>query len=97
MRIRENPRNLGVGRSVMNAYEEIEDDSWVTVLPGDNEFLGNSCVLKEFLEPLRCMALALHRACTFPPKVRAECLRVLVLPAVGFDLCNKCIAEHIRP
>jgi glycosyltransferase involved in cell wall biosynthesis len=36
-RVRRNPRNLGLGRSVMSAYEEIRDRSWVTVIPGDGE------------------------------------------------------------
>ena len=37
-RIVVNERNLGLGRSVMNAYEVIDPESWVTVFPGDNEF-----------------------------------------------------------
>jgi glycosyltransferase involved in cell wall biosynthesis len=36
-RMRRNPQNVGVGRSVMSAYSEVPDKSWVTVLPGDNE------------------------------------------------------------
>lgn len=32
-----NARPLGLGRSVMNAYEQIDSASWITVLPGDNE------------------------------------------------------------
>jgi glycosyltransferase involved in cell wall biosynthesis len=36
-RMKRNPRNMGVGRSVMSAYSEVPDKSWVTVLPGDNE------------------------------------------------------------
>lgn len=36
-RARHNPHNMGLGRSVMSAYEEIPDRSWVTVLPGDHE------------------------------------------------------------
>jgi glycosyltransferase involved in cell wall biosynthesis len=36
-RMRSNPQNLGVGRSVMSAYSEVPDKSWVTVIPGDNE------------------------------------------------------------
>jgi glycosyltransferase involved in cell wall biosynthesis len=32
-----NDRNLGLGRSVMNAYAHVPAGSWVTVLPGDNE------------------------------------------------------------
>jgi glycosyltransferase involved in cell wall biosynthesis len=38
VRVQVNERNLGVGRSVMNAYEQIDDASWITVVPGDNEF-----------------------------------------------------------
>lgn len=36
-RAQHNPRNVGLGRSVMSAYEEIRDQSWVTVIPGDDE------------------------------------------------------------
>lgn len=32
-----NPRNLGVGRSILRAYEAIPPGSWVTAVPGDNE------------------------------------------------------------
>jgi glycosyltransferase involved in cell wall biosynthesis len=32
-----NPRNLGIGRSVLNAYADVEPGSWVSVIPGDNE------------------------------------------------------------
>jgi glycosyltransferase involved in cell wall biosynthesis len=39
VRVRINPRNLGLGRSVMNAYGDVAPGSWVTVIPGDNEFL----------------------------------------------------------
>ncbi len=42
VRVRRNPANLGLGRSVLAAYEEIDPDSWVTVIPGDNEFLFDS-------------------------------------------------------
>ena len=38
-RIKVNPTNLGVGRAVLDAYEEIDRDSWVTVVPGDNEIV----------------------------------------------------------
>lgn len=41
-RMRVNPRNLGLGRSVCDAYDDIEPTSWVTVVPGDNEFLFDS-------------------------------------------------------
>jgi hypothetical protein len=37
-----NPRNLGAGRSVVRAYERIEPGSWVTVVPGDGEFVFRS-------------------------------------------------------
>jgi len=36
-RVRRNPRNLGLGRSVMSAYQKIPETSWVTVIPGDGE------------------------------------------------------------
>ena len=32
-----NPRNLGLGRSVMNAWKQIPSGTWVTVFPGDDE------------------------------------------------------------
>ncbi|MEM9492851.1 MAG: glycosyltransferase family 2 protein, partial [Myxococcota bacterium] len=32
-----NPRNLGVGRSLLSAYETLEPGTWVTIMPGDNE------------------------------------------------------------
>jgi glycosyltransferase involved in cell wall biosynthesis len=38
VRIRRNPENLGLGRTVMSAYASIDPDSWVCVIPGDNEF-----------------------------------------------------------
>ena len=31
--------NRGLGRCVTEAYETIDDDSWVTVFPGDSEFV----------------------------------------------------------
>lgn len=34
-----NPQNLGMGRSVMNAYERIPGGAWVTVFPGDRELI----------------------------------------------------------
>jgi glycosyltransferase involved in cell wall biosynthesis len=37
-RMRVNARNRGQGRSVLDSYAELEPGSWVTVLPGDNEF-----------------------------------------------------------
>jgi glycosyltransferase involved in cell wall biosynthesis len=36
-RMRVNQRNLGLGRSVLNAYGDIEPGSWVSVLPGDGD------------------------------------------------------------
>ncbi len=36
-RMQQNPSNIGMGRSVMRAYEDVTDRSWVTVLPGDHE------------------------------------------------------------
>jgi glycosyltransferase involved in cell wall biosynthesis len=38
-RMRVNPRNLGVGRSVLDAYRDLAPESWVTVMPGDNEIV----------------------------------------------------------
>lgn len=37
-----NERNLGMGRSVIRAYEEVPVGSWVTALPGDNELTFES-------------------------------------------------------
>jgi glycosyltransferase involved in cell wall biosynthesis len=34
-----NPRNMGMGRSVLRAYDGIPDGSWVVVIPGDNELV----------------------------------------------------------
>lgn len=34
-----NPGNLGMGRSVLRAYDEIPDGSWIVVIPGDNELV----------------------------------------------------------
>lgn len=48
VRMRRNPENLGMGRSVLLAYEELDPDSWVTVVPGDNEFIFDS--IEAFLE-----------------------------------------------
>jgi glycosyltransferase involved in cell wall biosynthesis len=41
-RLMVNGRNLGVGRSVMLAYETIPDDNWVTCFPGDRELVFES-------------------------------------------------------
>ena len=37
-----NGENIGMGRSVMNAYQHVAPGSWVTVVPGDNEFAFES-------------------------------------------------------
>ncbi len=37
-----NETNLGVGSSVVKAYNYIDDASWATVIPGDNEFVFDS-------------------------------------------------------
>ena len=37
-----NPRRLGVGRSILNAFEVIRPRSWVCGMPGDNEFRFDS-------------------------------------------------------
>jgi hypothetical protein len=42
-----NDENLGLGSSVLKAYERIDGDSWATVIPGDNEFVFAS--IKNFL------------------------------------------------
>jgi len=46
-RIMVNDENLGLGSSVLKAYERIDGDSWATVIPGDNEFVFAS--IKNFL------------------------------------------------
>lgn len=42
IRMKVNPRNLGMGRSVVGCYPEIPSGNWVTVCPGDNEFVFSS-------------------------------------------------------
>ncbi len=37
-----NPKNLGVGRTVIDAYELVPPRAWVTVFPGDNELVFSS-------------------------------------------------------
>ncbi|MBK8595004.1 MAG: glycosyltransferase family 2 protein [Holophagales bacterium] len=37
-----NPRNLGVGRSVLQAYDRIPEGHWATVAAGDNEIVFDS-------------------------------------------------------
>ena len=46
-RMRVNPRNLGLGRTVIAALDTLPPDSWVTVVPGDNEILFDS--IEEFV------------------------------------------------
>ena len=41
-RMRVNERNLGVGRSVLDTFPSVRPGSWVTVIPGDNEFRFSS-------------------------------------------------------
>jgi glycosyltransferase involved in cell wall biosynthesis len=41
-RLQANEGNLGLGRSVLRAYRSIHPDSWITVIPGDNEFIFGS-------------------------------------------------------
>lgn len=38
-RMKINQKNLGLGRTVLGCYEQIPSHSWVTVIPGDNEFI----------------------------------------------------------
>ena len=42
VRMHVNPRNLGVGRSVLQAYDRIPPGHWVTVVAGDNEIVFDS-------------------------------------------------------
>lgn len=37
-----NDSNIGIGRSVIRAYESVSPGSWVTVMPGDNELAFES-------------------------------------------------------
>ena len=36
------PKNTGVGRVVLEAYKVLPSDTWVTVIPGDNEIMFES-------------------------------------------------------
>ncbi len=36
------PRNLGVGRTILNVYNDFPDDRWLTVFPGDGELIFDS-------------------------------------------------------
>lgn len=47
-RMRANARNTGQGRSVLDSYAGLAPGTWVTVIPGDNEFEFESIL--EFLE-----------------------------------------------
>ncbi len=38
-RMKINQKNLGLGRTVLSCYDQIPRHSWVTVIPGDNEFI----------------------------------------------------------
>lgn len=46
-KVRHNPRNLGVGRSVLEAYQELPATSWATVFPADNEIVFES--IRDFI------------------------------------------------
>jgi glycosyltransferase involved in cell wall biosynthesis len=37
-----NPHRQGVGRCVLDAYERLDPETWVTVVPGDNEIIFQS-------------------------------------------------------
>lgn len=37
-----NPRNIGLGTSVVNAINELPEPSWATIMPADNEFFFSS-------------------------------------------------------
>lgn len=37
-----NERRQGVGRCVLDAYDRLDPETWVTVIPGDNEFIFES-------------------------------------------------------
>ena len=37
-----NQKNVGLGRTVLDSYKRIADGSWVSVIPGDNEFVSES-------------------------------------------------------
>ncbi|HAA54117.1 MAG TPA: hypothetical protein DCE42_05145 [Myxococcales bacterium] len=41
-------KNIGLGAATMLAHENIDDESWVTIVPGDNEFDFKS--IQSFLE-----------------------------------------------
>jgi glycosyltransferase involved in cell wall biosynthesis len=49
--VRVNARNMGLGRSVMNTVGTLDPEDWVTVYPGDNEFLFLS--IRNFVEARR--------------------------------------------
>lgn len=42
IKVRINGRNLGIGATVMAATADIPDEAWVTVVPGDNDFMFSS-------------------------------------------------------
>ena len=41
-RMKVHPKNVGLGAAVTGSYNDIAPGSWVTVVPGDNEFLFES-------------------------------------------------------
>lgn len=41
-RYRQNPENLGLGRTVLDTHEVVPPDTWLTIIPGDNEFIFES-------------------------------------------------------
>ncbi len=41
-KIIKNPKNYGLGTSVLNAVNQVPENAWVTVTPGDNEFIFDS-------------------------------------------------------
>ena len=45
--VRRNDGNVGLGRSVLEMLEELPGEAWVTVFPGDHEFLFSS--IRNFL------------------------------------------------
>ena len=47
-RMLQNPKNMGLGMTVKRAYDLVEPNSWVTVLPGDGEIVFAS--IHEFLK-----------------------------------------------
>lgn len=65
-----NAKNLGVGRSMLLSYDMIDPASWITGIPGDNEFFFES--IFEFLEVRERydIVLGYHRNPVVRPIVR---------------------------